>query len=440
MKRRIRFLLLPVMAALILGGCAMRTVDKMYRLPKRSVQHSNLQSVIDQAMQGKAYCAPLSGENQQTVQQADLDGDGVPEYLLFAKGNSEKPLTVFIFRQIGDTFVLSQTIEGNGTAFDRVEYVQLDGRDGMELVIGKQVSDQVTRSVSVYSFSGGQAEQLVSANYSYFLTVDLDSDKLGELLVLQPGGEESAHGVAVLYGVEHGVMERSNEAILSQPVENLKRVITGRLHGGDPAVFVGSTVEESAIITDVYAMVDGVFTNVSCSNESGTSVQTMRNYFVYADDIDDDGEVELPDLIAAQPQSMLYLSDRHDLIRWYAMNPDGSEVDKLYTFHNFMGGWYLRLDAAWANRITVTPNANAFDFYLWDTSGKPTRKIFSVYVLTGQDREEQAVQENRFVLYRGESTVYAAYLDAASGAINITQEDLINGFCLIRQDWKTGET
>ena len=55
-------------------------------------------------------------------------------------------------------------------------------------------------------------------------------------------------------------------------------------------------------------------------------------------------------------------------------------------------------------------------------------------------REEQALVDNRFVLYRTESTVYAANLEVASAAYGFSQEDLINSFHLILQDWKTGET
>ena len=69
-----------LLAALLLSGCGMRTVHELYQLPKRSEENNNLQSVIDSVMNGLEYCAPLSGEHPQTVQMADLDGDGVQEY------------------------------------------------------------------------------------------------------------------------------------------------------------------------------------------------------------------------------------------------------------------------------------------------------------------------------------------------------------------------
>ena len=77
MKHIVKIIALLVLT-LLLTGC-MRTVDEMYRLPKRPDAYNDLQSSIESAMAGMSFCAPLNGENQQTVQMADLDGDGEPD-------------------------------------------------------------------------------------------------------------------------------------------------------------------------------------------------------------------------------------------------------------------------------------------------------------------------------------------------------------------------
>ena len=61
-------------------------------------------------------------------------------------------------------------------------------------------------------------------------------------------------------------------------------------------------------------------------------------------------------------------------------------------------------------------------------------------MLTGQKREEQAVANNRFVLYRTDTTVYAAKLDVASAAFGIDQEMLTESFHMIAQDWSNTES
>lgn len=438
MKKRIWIVALLAVACL-LNACQIRTVDEMYRVPKRPQSYNHLQSVMDEAMNDLEYSAPRAGENQQTVQMADLDGDGIREYLLFAKGGGDKPLRILIFVQQDEGYQLMDTIACTGASFDLVEYVQMDGSGGMEIVVGCQISEQVPRSVSVYTFVDGQMNQALSTNYTKFLTCDLDSDALMELVILRPDTSGLDAGIAELYGMENGTMERSNEVKMSGPTERLKRVITGQLHGGVPAVFAASAVDESAIITDVYALLDGVFTNISLSKEVGTSVQTLRNYYVYADDIDDDGEVELPSLITMKQSEQGTNTDKQYLIRWYALDTNGAETDKMHTYHNYVGGWYLKLDPQWAHRITVVPDGNEYGFYLWDEGYKTAEKIFSVFALSGQNREEQAVLDNRFTVYKSESVIYAARLEVASGALCITQNDLIESFSLIRQDWKTGE-
>lgn len=427
-----------ILAATLLCGCQMRTVDAMYCPPERSDDYHSLQTAINSAMTDLEYSAPLAGENRQIVQTVDLDGDGILECLLYAKGGTDLPMQILVFSQQGETYIHTQTIPLPGTSFDRVEYAQIDGEPGMEIVVGSQVSDQVSRSVTVLSFSTGEAEQLVTADYLNFSTVDLDANGRSEVFVLRAGPTETDRGIVELFSVQSGVMERSIEVNLSEPADHLKRILTGQLQGGKPAVYVASAVDEDTLITDVYAIVNGTFTNVSLSNESGTSMKTMRNYFVYADDIDADGVMELPSLIEMRSIDTLRYSSGQNLIRWFSMTDQGEEVDKLYTYHHFLNGWYMEIESAVAPHITVVDLGNVCDFYVWDQDA--AIKVLSIYTLTGQSREEQSTAENRFVLYKGESTIFSAQLDEWAEDFGFTQDSVIRGFQIIREKWKTGET
>ncbi len=426
-------------AAILLTGCSMRTIDQMYCLPKRSEEFTNLQSAMDGAMTGLEYHAPISGENQQPVQMVDLDGDGISECLVFARGTGEKPLKILIFSYEEEKYALMDTLEGNGTAFEQVQYVHFTDRPGLDLVVARQVSDQGVRPVSVYTLVQGKMEQVLTTQYSRFASVDLDNNGLQELMVLRPGDDPAKSGIAEVYGMHNGVLERSQEAAVSEPADKIKRVMVNKLQDGPAAVYVASDVGGNAVITDVYAMLNGTFSNVSLSNESGTSVQTMRNYYVYADDIDEDGILELPDLIPLTTVDPVIDNQQYQyLVRWYAMNSDGSTVNKLYTYHSFTGGWYLELSEQFASGVGVTQFGNSYGFSTVDEDGN-SAKLMTIYVFTGQEREEQAVADNRFVLHRTESTVYAAHLEVASASYGLTRESLVDGFHLITQDLTNGE-
>ena len=422
MKKFKRLATLLLAAVLGLSGCGFATVEQMYALPKRSTQYHDLQNAIDSAMSGLEYAAPTSGEYQQTVQQADLDGDGASEYLLFARGSGEKPLKILIFKEAEKSYQLMETIESRGAAFQVVEYADMDDKPGAELIVGRAVADQVMGAVSVYTFAAGLSEQLISVSYDEFVMCDLDESGLSELMVISQGATDHANAVASLYSYENGAMIRSTEANLSAPAENIKRIMVSHLSGGINAVYVASALAESAVITDVFALKDGSFTNVSFSNESGTSVQTLRNYYVYADDIDDDGELELPSLMEMTVSDQRSYSAMQYLIRWYAMTIDGDEVDKMYTFHNFDAGWYMLLDSDWAHRILVTQEGSTYTFSMWDPDFTEAEKIFTVYTLSGAEREQEAIEAGRFILHRTDSIIYCASLEAAAESYDVTQD------------------
>ena len=439
MKKRM-VLLAAMLAAVLLSGCALSTVEEMYALPKRSKEFRELQAAIDTAMYGMTFSSPQSGDNQQTVQMADLNGDGVEEYLVFAKGATEKPLQVLIFQQdeTGKCRTMA-TIGFNGQAFEQVEYVEFDDKPGYELVVGIQVSDQVLRSVAVYSFGSGDAELLLLNSYSKMLACNLSGDR-NELMVLRPGEEETERGMAVLYGYENGQIVRSVETELSEHTSQIRRIMTGKLQDGTNAVFVTSSSGENTIVTDIFTVKDGNFTNISYSREADTSVGTLMNYYVYAEDIDSDGILELPGLISMKAVDNWRDNEQKFLLRWYAMDSDGWEIDKMYTYHNYPGGWYVQLDSTWASRVTVEQDQRSYQFYVWDESYQTADPLFTLYTFTGNDRDEVAVQDGRFALYRSEGVAYAAQLELAAPEYGITEKSLTESFHLIRQDWQTGET
>lgn len=434
MKKRI-FPIVFLLAALVFSGCALRTVEEMYSLPKRSDKYKKLQSAIDQAMDGLEYAAPTSGDNRQILQNADLDGDGVDEYIIFAKSDSEKPLRMLVFRQEPDgTCILAEDIAFRGHAFVQVEYVEVDELPGCEIVFGRQLSDQLMGTVNIYSFGGGAVRQLLSSTYTRFLTCDLNTDGRRELLVLRPGESDMETGVAVLYSFKDDVVERSAEAPMSARAQDIKKITPSHLYGGDSAVYVSSAGRGDAVVTDVFALREERLVNVSYSFDQGNSVAPLRNYAVYASDLDSDGVLELPKLMSMKPIYQGGAGEDQYLLRWYSMDLYGNEVDKLCTFHNFSSGWYLRLGNTWAQYLTMDRRGAEYTFYMWDEAYENLTVLFTISEYSGNDREYQATQNNRFVLAREEDVTYSARLETGSVLYGFTEDYLSSNFRLYQQN------
>ncbi len=430
MKRIVIFALLC--AVLLLSGCILEPAESLYAIPARSEDYYNLQTAIENAMSdGAVYCAPIAGENQQPVQMADIDGDQQDEAIVYWKNNGDLPLTVGVFDKRGDQFVLIAKADGAGTAFDHVQYVEIDGYPGSEIVVGRQISGQVTQTLYVYSFENDALTELLNANYSQFITTDLDADGLHDVVLLH--SSDAQNGVAECYRWAGGQLTREREARMSAPVDAVRRMIAGKVWADCPAVFVASEYGEGQLITDIYGMRGGVFTNLSLSEETDTAVSTVRDYYVYSCDIDDDGLIELPHLIRLAAIAGEETSANQTVIRWYNLQPDGTENDKWLTYHNYSAGWYLKIPDRLADGLSVK-YTTAFETSRGYTFVYKGEELFTLAAVSGENAASTVTGWT--VLAAKSDTVYAMTVNANA----LTEKEIQDLFHFIQVDWKTGET
>lgn len=219
-------------------------------------------------------------------------------------------------------------------------------------------------------------------------------------------------------------------------------MVNGNVSPGVPAVFVASTYSQEEIVTDIFACLGGNFRNISTNAETGLSAQTVRNYNVYAADIDKDGLVELPTPVAL-PST--YAADAtYWVIDWFNLNVDGGRTIKMTTFHSYQDGWYLELPESWYNQLTVFRkeedlDVHGYTFAKWNGRGYEPEEILTIYAFTGEDRLEQASEENRFLLAEKGETAFAASFGDCFWAEALSEKDLKAMFHFIQVDWNSGE-
>lgn len=419
-------------AVLLLSGCFLEPAESLYAIPARSEDYYNLQAAVEAAMpDGAVYCAPVAGENQQPVQMADIDGDEQDEAIAYWKSDGDLPLTVGVFDKRGESYELIAKADGAGSAFDHVQYVEIDGYPGSEIVVGRQISDQVTQILYVYSLENDVLTEIMSANYSEFITTDLDANGLSDVVLLH--ASDAQNGVAECYRWNAGQLTRDREARMSTPVSAVRRMIAGKVWEDSPAVFVASEFGEGMIVTDIFGMHGGTFTNLSLSDETDTAVSTIRDYYVYSCDIDADGLIELPHLIDLPMIRGEETSADQTVIRWYNLQPDGAEKEKWLTYHNYSAGWYLKLPDRLADGLSVK-YTTVFETSRGYTFVRDGKELFTLTSVSGENAANTVTGWT--VLAAKGDTVYAAKVEGTA----LTEEETKDLFHFIQVDWKTGET
>ncbi len=437
--KRLFCCLLSMVMLISLSGCFLDPAENLYAVPKQSASFYNLQSAIEDVMsEGTVYSAPVSGENQQAVQMADMDGDADDEAIVYLKSSGEKPLCLCVFDMQDETYRLLAKIDGAGSAFDRVQYVHFDDTPGCEIVVGRRISDSVTQVLSILTLQGNELIELINTPYHEFITSDLNSDTLHDVLLLNQDGD-ATNAIAEYYHWDQGQAVREIEAELSTPVSAVKRIITGKMCEGVPAVFVASMYDEGKIVTDIFGLRNGNFANLSVNGEPDAGVKTVREYYVYSCDIDSDGLIELPKLIPMPSLKDDESSKDRSLIQWYNFQLDGKEKVKTLTYHNYSDGWYLTIPEAWCKKVAVT-TFTAFGstrgYRFVDAASGET--IFSIASVLGDGaaRSGEAWLE---LVRKGELT-YTCSLGEAAQRYHVDEAFVRGIFHFIRIDWNTGET
>ena len=438
--KRIGKALTVILAAAVLclctTGCLSTTADELYRLPRTSERNTRIQAKIEELLDsGLEFSAPVSGFNRQSIQQYDLDGDGNQEVIAFFRTEEEKPLEIDVMKEQEGSYVVVSQIFGEGRAVDSVAYSDMDGDGTAELLVGWQMSPSV-KVLNIYSMKDFQATAIAEASYFTYVSCDLNETGGDELLLLREPGTENA-GEAVLYTLMEDGEVITSSAAMSIQAESIGRVQSGGTADSHAAVYVDSLCE-GGLITDVFAVRDGVLYNLTTAD--GGENDTVRPYTVYCSDIDRDGVMEIPRPVPVYAQS----ETPYYTICWTTRTVRGFKMDKLFTYHNYSDGWYLVLPEEIAERITIRrvdsisgERAVVLSILSGPDSDPTITDILAVYTLTGENKAERAVMNGRFLLVDDETKLFAAsILNGGEGVI--TEEQIRGFFSLIRTRWLTG--
>lgn len=413
----------------VLSACAIETtVEDLFTLPRVPDEYTGLSQQLEELLSaGYEYAPPTAGQNIQSVQMEDLDGDDVQEAVVFLrKVDDEKPLKILVFDRVNEGYELLCTVESSGSSIDSVYYEDLTGDGRRELVVGWKISTTV-QTMAVYNI-GREAIQLMSAGYTRFVVQELNTYDPPGLFVLRSDSEGTP--VAEIYTWQTNVLAVSYRCGLSSTMADLARgsVVNGALIGGKPAVFITGVNESGSAVTDIltWENPDGVI-NLMLNEATGKSNMEQPYRQLIPQDINNDGVTEVP-------LPMSSGSGNDTLTTWQQYSRAGWNRQVMQTYHCQSGGWYFQIPDEWWYHIDATSTEtvsgeNQVTMYIGEQA------VLSLYTITNENRENRAVMGSRFVLWRQTGTVYAAELYDVSSRYGFDVQLVKDNFHMMVSTW-----
>jgi len=406
--KRLLFLLLPLLLALLCACSLQGSIEELYSLPQPAEEYLELQRAIDGVLAtGAVYSAPVDGTHRQSVQLCDLSGDGQEEAVAFFSATGEKPLKIYIFRQTENGYERSAVLEGDGSSIESIEYLDLDGDGWKEAVVGWGIGGEL-KMLEVFSLKGFQAASLAATDYNRYLAADLNGDGSWELAAVRRGSAETAGTVTVFDLTADGELTTALGRV-SLGMDSISRVLSGNLRDARSALFVEGTCP-GGLVTDIFTYDGEELTNITLE-ESGLSETTIRSSTAACQDLSGDGVVliPIPRSLPAQGETIYRVLD------WYGYNSRGRRTIVCTTYHNYSDSWYLTLPDSWKGDLTLRredgdSGERAVIFSLWNGDGEAVTDFLVIYALSGENRRELAAREGRVILRSGGETIYAAEL------------------------------
>ncbi len=311
-KKIISFVAVLLVIITVFSGCdalTFNSAENLVRPPKLSGDDGELQSAFETAIaeEGEYILRyPTSGEHRSAFVRYDCDGDKSDEAFVFYSLRSEEMSVNMYFLDYEDgKWVPKETTPGEGNDIYAVEFTDLNDDGISEILIGwSSLDSKSNKKLSVYCSREDKSEMdykmLVIESYTNMFTVDLDDDGEKEILLAY------INSTSDTYTTEARLLKMSSQgndyqitAVGQTTLYSEMTAVNSISAGwsmGKKYVYIDEAAGDT-YLTEILFW-DDAKNNISTAFPvdvlSVSTCPTSRSLPLNCEDIDKDGEIEIP--------------------------------------------------------------------------------------------------------------------------------------------------
>ncbi len=386
-------------AAVLLSGCSGMnfSIDDLLAAPKLTEEQTQIHEALISAVgRGITLKYPRNGTNRSAYVVADFDDEPTEEALVFYEYSSAENdgirVNLLDKNADGDWYSVKE-LAGAGTEIDQVIISPMGHAGEMDILVGYQ-NPAGENNLEIYTYSSDGFVRIGTDSYSLLEAIDINSDGSDELITVQRTADAETGIIssrAYLLTVSDNEITKDDGIDLCDDVQSFVRAYSGRLSGGDPAVYIDELDSGGMLRTEIiFYRYSGLQDPVRQRYEKMLPLCTRPAGYFCAD-IDGDGVYEIPSTKPmlgyenAVAEEQLYRTTWSEYRDFYELAP------KLSGYYNVTEGYMMSFPSRWNDDVTVKPDPETLEtvFYKYagDINAQMT-ELMRIKTVTKNESEE----------------------------------------------------
>ncbi|QUL52424.1 hypothetical protein KDC22_18380 [Paenibacillus tritici] len=350
-----------------LSGCTFISdpVSQM-KVPQLSGDKASLMAAINSSL--KTLDATLlrpANDDNSSIFTEDLDNDGIMETLVFYETKNEAVVIHgMILEKHEDTWVKKLVFDGDGTVLDSVELKDVTGDGKLNIVTGySRGEEKGVKGMVVYSYSGGELEEILTKPYTKYIIGDLNEDGIPDITVVYFKRNEFATIAAYQYNDSFKLLDELDD--LDPYFNSYYNIVSGKVAANKEGIVLDSAVDSRSAYTTVVVM-DNNKLRVVIPGDA----RTFKDRKIVSEDIDMDGVIEIGILVPPKgweyfdPETIPYFNSYY---KW-----DGKEGLTFSTqlYNDPLDRFTINFAPEWQERVTIDTKSvqnKSLKFIMTDT-------------------------------------------------------------------------
>ena len=296
-----------VLIAVVLCGCNFKissSIDDLISPISPIGDNADVKTALDEYVKnGYTLKTPISGKHITSYTFFDIDNDKEDEAIAFYEPKDNLgSIDMAVIKKVDKNWKVVENINGPGKDVYSLDFIDVNGAKRKELivcwdVISKSTShDMFVYEVAVKNNSIKLLTIGESVSVNNYIPVDMNKDKIEELLVFKLGTGSASYAAAELYSYKNDNQKLLGETKLDSHISSYTQIKTEKI-ASDVRVYADAVSSSgSSMLTELIYWSNSYGTIISpfYSYSSGRTKDTSRNAMIESMDINSDGLIEIP--------------------------------------------------------------------------------------------------------------------------------------------------